>query len=118
MKSVTFLFVIACMTMVACATGPTKPPSSVDVTGTWIGEWVGSGAVGSGSVTMTLRQAGSSVTGDVGMSGGSPFSGPVSGTVSGDMFSMSYRGGSGDLTVKGNTMSGFTRYSRWTLQRQ
>jgi hypothetical protein len=115
MKSFNRLLAIACMTFVGCATGPTKPPT-VDVTGAWAGEWVGS--LGSGPVTMTLQQAGGNVTGDAVMGGGSPFSGPVSGTVSGDVFSMSYRGGNADLAVKGNTMSGFTRYSRWTLQRQ
>jgi hypothetical protein len=41
------------------------------------------------------------VTGDVVMGGGSPFSGPVSGTVAGDVFSISYRGGRADLAVKG-----------------
>jgi hypothetical protein len=111
------LVMIASMTLVACATGPTKPPS-VDVTGTWAGDWVGSGALGSGPVTMTLQQAGANVTGDLVMGGGSPFSGPVTGTVSDDVFSISYRGGQADLTVKGKDMTGFTRYSRWNLRRQ
>jgi hypothetical protein len=117
MKRGNWLLAIACIAVVACATGPTKPPS-VDVTGTWAGDWVGSAAIGNGGVTMTLQQTGATVTGDVIMSGGSPFSGPLTGTVSGDVFSISYRGGSADLTVKGNEMSGFTRFSRWTLKRQ
>ena len=67
---------------------------------------------------MTLQQAGANVTGDIVMGGGSAFSGPVNGTVSGDVFSISYRGGSADLNVNGNEMTGFTRYSRWTLKRR
>ena len=117
MKRINRLVAIACMTLVACATGPTKPPS-VDVTGTWVGEWTGSAAIGNGGVTMTLQQTGAGVRGDVVMSGGSPFSGPVTGTVSGDVFSINYRGGNADFTVTGSEMSGVTRYSRWTLKRQ
>jgi hypothetical protein len=115
MKRLRYLLVTACMIFLGCATAATKPPS-VDVTGTWAGEWVGT--VGSGPVTMTLQQTGGNVTGDLVAGGGSPFSGPVSGTVSGDTLSLFYRGGSGDFTVKGNEMSGSTRLSRWTLKRQ
>jgi len=117
MKHIIWRLAIVCITFVGCATGSTKPPS-VDVTGTWAGDWVGSGAVGNGSVTMTLHQSGASVTGDVVMSGGSPFNGPVTGTVSGDEFSIRYRGGNAHLTVKGNEMSGSSPFSRWTLKRQ
>ena len=111
------LALIACLTFVGCATGPAKPPS-VDVTGKWEGEWVGGGALGSGPVTMTLQQTGANVTGDVVIGGGSPNSGPLSGTVSGDDLSISYRGGNAHFTVKGNEMNGSTPISRWTLKRQ
>jgi len=117
MKHIIWLLAITCITFVGCATGSTKPPS-VDVTGTWAGDWVGAGAVGSGPVTMTLQQTGANVTGEVVAGGGSPFSGPVTGTVSGDALSLSYRGGTGEFTIKGNEMSGSTRLSRWTLRRQ
>ena len=117
MKHIIWLLAIMCITFVGCATGLTKPPS-VDVTGTWAGDWVGAGAVGSGPVTMTLQQTGANVTGEMVAGGGSPFSGPVTGTVSGDALSLSYRGGTGEFTIKGNEMSGSTRLSRWTLQRQ
>ena len=112
------LLVVACLSLIGCATGSTKPPS-VDVTGTWAGEWVGSGAVGSGQLTMTLQQSGASVTGNAVFTGGaSSVSGAVTGTVSGDECSISYKGGIAHLTVKGNEMSGSSSLSRWTLKRQ
>jgi len=117
MKTSDWLLAVALTMFVGCATGATKAPS-VDVTGTWAGDWVGAGAVGSGPVTMTLQQTGANVTGEVVAGGGSPFSGPVTGTVSGDALSLSYRGGTGEFTVKGSEMTGTTQLSRWTLKRQ
>ena len=118
MKTSDWLLAVALTMFVGCATGATKAPS-VDVTGTWAGDWVGfTGAVGSGSVTMTLQQAGANVTGEMVAGGGSPFSGPVTGTVSGDALSLAYRGGTGEFTIKGSEMTGTTRLSRWTLKRQ
>ena len=42
----------------------------------------------------------------------------MTGTVSGDECSISYKGGIAHLTVKGNEMSGSSSLSRWTLKRQ
>jgi hypothetical protein len=109
-----------CMVLLGCATAPTKAPS-VDVTGKWAGDWVGVGAVGSGGLAMTLQQAERNVIGDVAIGGGGTgFSGAVRGTVSGDLLSISYPGGgSAELTVKDNEMSGVSRFgNRWTLKRQ
>jgi len=128
MKPINTLLVLALTMLVGCATSATKAPS-VDVTGTWAGDWVGAGAVGSGPVTLTLQQTGANVTGEAVAGGGSPFSGPVTGsgspfsgpvtgTVSGNALSLSYRGGTGEFTVSGNEMTGATRLSRWTLKRQ
>jgi len=117
MTTLRLLLVVACVSLIGCATGSTKPPS-VDVTGTWAGEWVGSGAVGSGQLTMTLQQSGASVTGNAVFTGGaSSVSGAVTGTVSGDECSINYKGGIAHLTVKGNEMSGSSSLSRWTLKR-
>jgi hypothetical protein len=106
-----------CIAFVACATAATQPPS-VDVTGNWAGEWIGLAVPGNGPVTMTLAQTGANVTGDIVMGGGSPYTGRVSGTVSGDDFSISYPGGRAHFAVKGNEMTGASPYSRWTLKRQ
>ena len=117
MKRINWLVAIAGMTLVACATGPTKPPS-VDVTGTWTGELAG-GGFGTTPVTMTLQQSGGSVTGDVVITRAPQFSGAARGTVSGDVLSISYPGSSAELTVRGNEMSGITQHgNRWTLRRQ
>ena len=90
------------------------------MTGTWAGERTGTGAVGSGQLTMTLQQSGASVTGNAVFTGGaSSANGPVTGTVSGDECSISCKsGGIAHLTVKGNEMSGSSSLSRWTLKRQ
>src|SRR5262252_8622911 len=117
MKVINMLLAIAFTMLLGCATGATRPPR-VDVTGTWAGEWFGNSGIGNGPVTMTLRQAGANVTGEMVAGGGSPFSGPVTGTVSGDALSLSYRGGTGEFTIKGSEMTGTTRLSRWTLKRQ
>jgi hypothetical protein len=113
----TWILATLCMTVIGCATAATHPPS-VDVTGTWAGDWIGLAVPGNGPVTLTLAQTGANVTGDVVLSIGSPSSGPVSGTVSGDELSISYRGGRAHFTVKGNEMTGSSPYSRWTLKRQ
>jgi len=68
---------------------------------------------------LILQQSGASVTGNAASTGGaSSVSGPVTGTVSGDECSISYKGGIAHLTVKGNEMSGSSSLSRWTLKRQ
>lgn len=109
-RSRTWILTSLCVTFIGCATAATQPPS-VDVTGNWAGEWIGFAVPGNRPVTMTLAQTGSNVTGDVVMGGGSPYSGSISGTVSGDEFSLSYQGGRAHFTVKGNEMT-------WTLKHQ
>jgi hypothetical protein len=116
-RSRTWVLVCLCVTFAGCATAAAKPPS-IDVTGTWAGAWVGVAVTGNGPVTMTLAQTGAKVTGDVVLGVGSPFSGAVSGIVSGDEFSITYPGGRAHFTVKGNEMIGSSPYSRWTLKRQ
>jgi len=117
-KSIGWFVALASMLLLGCASTRSAPPS-VDVTGSWAGEWVGSGAVGSGQLTMTLQQSGASVTGNAVFTGGaSSVSGAVTGTVSGDECSINYKGGIAHLTVKGNEMSGSSSLSRWTLKRQ
>ena len=115
----TWLLAILCVALFGCATAAPQPPS-VDVTGNWAGEWIGTAS--NASVTMTLEQTGATVTGNLIMggailTGGSP-TGPVSGTVSGNELALSYRGGTGHFTVNGNEMTRSTPGSRWRLKRQ
>jgi hypothetical protein len=107
---------VACVLLFGCATAQTGPPT-VDVTGTWIGDYVGGGV--SGPMTMTLRQVGADVTGDAVLPGAPQLNGTLTGTVSGDSFSWLYPAGGADATVKGNSMTGFShRGMRLNLQRQ
>jgi hypothetical protein len=46
-----------------------ETPPSVDVSGTWTGNWVGNPPTRSGSVIITLKQAGSEATGDMRVTG-------------------------------------------------
>jgi len=101
--------VIACALLFGCATSQTsrvaKPPS-VDVTGSWAGTF--SWQNGVAPMTLTLRQTGADVTGEIVTTGAGPSSsytrqasGPVSGTVSEDSVSLTFSGGTADLVVKG-----------------
>ena len=100
----------------SCAGGPkTDPalmasdPPTVNVTGTWAGDWVYQPAsLGSGHIKMTLQQTGSKVTGNVEVSGTRmPRSGPIHALVSGNHLQLLYPTGvTGYLTVEGNTISG------------
>lgn len=113
--------VIACMILFGCATTQSASKPSVDVTGTWAGTYTW--PYGVSPITMTLRQAGADVTGDLLVTGTlgevRQANGPVRGTVSGEWLSLTFVGGSADMQVKPNDMNGFSSSgSRWSLQRQ
>jgi hypothetical protein len=84
---------------------------TVDVTGTWSGSFQGAGAYATNSVSFQLEQQGSTVKGYIRVSGGdqsSAHSGPIDGTVSGDVFRFKNARGStdGTLTISGDEMNG------------
>ena len=87
---------------------------TVDVTGTWIGSFQGTGGTAP-EVVFDLEQKGSAVKGSIRFTTGtSAFgharaqSGPVVGTVAGDVLSFKQVDGSvdGEMTVSGDEMSG------------
>jgi hypothetical protein len=95
--------------LAACATAPASPPKlpEVDVTGNWEGEW--RGPQGAGLLSLTLKQDGAKVTGQMALTDGPPElrSAPVTGEVSGKSFSFSSTGlFRADLSVTGDEMSG------------
>ena len=91
----------------AGASKPSEPPS-VNVTGKWAGTWAfRNPTMGSGQVSMDLKQDGARVTGPMTVSG--PTSAEptnFAGTVSGNMITLDAAHGSGTLTVKGDEMTG------------
>ncbi|MBI1737381.1 MAG: hypothetical protein HYR51_19585 [Candidatus Rokubacteria bacterium] len=108
MKMSAWSLAIAALALFGCATAPTRPPS-VDVTGNWTGEVAVPRRVAA-PVTMTLRQTGARVTGEVRAIGFPLASGPVTGWVDGDVFSFSYENvtGGAKLTVRSDEMAGTT----------
>jgi len=100
----------------SCASGPKTDPAlmaseapTVNVTGTWAGNWVYSPeSAGSGQIKMTMQQTGSKVTGNVEVTGTQmPRSGPIHALVSGNHLQLLYPTGvTGYLTVEGDTISG------------
>ena len=84
----------------------------LDVTGVWLGTWEG-GPIGHGRITLTLTQAGTSVTGSLAMSGAPAISatdGPIEGTVVADSYSVEPKVGfmEGTMAVRGEQMAGDT----------
>jgi hypothetical protein len=102
---------------------------TVDVTGRWTGGTWSQSAVGGGTggaFEMTLRQTGPKMTGDVSLTGGNAhfWSGPIEGTVTGDVLKFSRPDGRlrGEVIVAGDEMSGAVDFGSGTkplrLQRQ
>ena len=89
---------------------------TVDVTGVWRGMLTMTG-INTFNVEMTLAQRGTKVTGQLKYDVFSDRSGPVDGTVSGDVFHFtSLRGQpTGDLLVNGDEMSGVGS-SGWRIE--
>jgi hypothetical protein len=114
---------IACMFVLGCATAQPQQPT-VDMNGTWAGGYTGGSTSQPrrGTVTMTLRQTGSEVTGET-VSDTPALNGPIRGTVSGNTFSWASPGEGGRAAVEGNSMNGTTHGDRVssntiTLQRR
>jgi hypothetical protein len=82
---------------------------TVDVTGAWTGSY-NAGTCCGGSFSMTLRQDGPRVTGELRMTGSMlrNENGPVEGTVRGDVLSFRQPDGriGGEMMVKGDEMQG------------
>ena len=96
------------LTVTACATTSGAPPT-VDVTGSWTGQWAYEQAtLGGGQIELQLTQKGASVQGNMDISG-SPrvVSGPFSGVVQGNQLRiLDPTSITGRLTVQGETMAG------------
>ena len=86
---------------------------NVDVTGKWVGHWVGTFSSGTvisaeqGTIELTLTQSGSQATGDLQMTGPFNPSGPIQLAISGNTARIiQHPKLIGTLTVQGDSMSG------------
>ena len=79
---------------------------TVDVTGVWVGSLTGQGFYEPTEVQLDLQQQGQKVTGYFRSLGGNMPSGPVEGTVAGDVFTFKTTNGvlAGETTVNGDEM--------------
>ena len=98
--------------LAGCSSAPPVPPGVTDINGVWQGRWNG-GTIGAGGITLTLKQVGTRVTGDVAISGVTAISateGPIDGWITGDTFSFQQKAGvlEGEMTVNGDQMDGAT----------
>jgi len=109
-RAIVVLMVLCGVVTAGCGTAPwapMKPPSAppVNVTGVWTGRAASRGALI--PVTMTLTQNGTTVTGDMSVGGWSGLTGGVTGSVDGELLTLSLeRQTLGELTVKEDTMTG------------
>jgi hypothetical protein len=80
---------------------------TVDVTGRWVGTW--DTPTQAGACTMTLQQIGPKATGDISVTGqvSGSFSGPIEGTVRGDVLTFTRPEGQlrGEVSVAGTRCS-------------
>jgi len=109
MKNVSLLGVVALVALAGCADRTSTAPSAAvpapaNVSGTWTGALV-TGA----PVTMTLKQTGANVAGDLQVGGRSDISGPIVGAVEGNTIRLEARSGFGTaplLNVRGDQITG------------
>jgi len=116
MKTIAWGILVAAL---ACSSGCARPDwiertlVTVDVTGTWQGSVGGPAGAGGASYELFLEQEGPKVRGSVRAYGatvmpGGSLSGPIEGTVAGDVFSFRQTYGplTGETTVSGDDMTG------------
>ena len=107
----------------ACGAGCARPDwieqtlVTVDVTGTWQGAVGGTPGAGGASYKFVLEQEGPKVKGSVQASGatvmpGGNLTGPIEGTVTGDVFSFRQTNGplTGEMAVSGDDMAGHVSF--------
>ena len=81
---------------------------TVDVTGVWLGTMSQLSTGSGGDARLELQQKGPNVSGQMQIPAGTIVSGPITGTVAGDVFKFTDARGTlfGELTVNGDEMTG------------
>lgn len=108
MRKVAWLLLgTAFMVTAGCASSTPPAAPTVNVTGNWVGTWVYEAAgVGSGTVQFSFQQTGAAVTGQMNIQGARATSGPITGSVSGNVLSIEHSQGKGSGVVNGDQITG------------
>jgi len=104
-------------TLAGCASS-TSPSASAKTPANVNGTWTGGTATGAATITMVLRQTGTSVKGD--LTGAGTLDGPIEGTVDGNTIRLRETMGTGQtplLNVRGDQITGIVRGTTLNLRR-
>jgi hypothetical protein len=117
-----FLLALFCIAMVGCAAAREEQKAAMNApTANVAGTWTGNAGQGGSSlpVTMTLAQTGTNVTGNMSVAGRPDFSGPVKGTVTGELVNLSTATTTfAQLRAQQDTMTGQSSIGQVILRRQ
>lgn len=116
-----WLLTLLCIVMVGCAAREEQKAAmnapTANVAGTWTGNAGQAGA--SLPVTMTLAQTGTNLTGNISVAGRPDVSGPVKGTVTGELVNLSTATTTfAQLRAQQDTMTGQSSIGQVILRRQ
>jgi hypothetical protein len=115
------LLALFCIAVLGCAAAREEQKAAMNaptanVAGTWIGN---AGQTESIPVTLTLAQNGTTLTGNVMVAGRPDFSGPVKGTVTGELVNLSTATTTfAQLRAQQDTMTGQSSIGQVVLRRQ
>jgi hypothetical protein len=117
-KAVVPLLVLLVVAVAGCASSDTKGTAAApaDVAGTW----TGTAGTTMQTVNMVLKQDGTKVTGNLDVPGSVQFTGPVRGTVRGNILDLEMASGFGSapaLRVNGDNISGILAGGTLSLRR-
>lgn len=117
-----WLLTLLCIAMVGCGTAREEQKAAMNApTANVAGTWTGNAGSGGSSlpVTLTLTQSGTNVTGNVSVAGRPDASGPIKGTVTGELVNLSTATMTfAQLRAQQDTMSGQGSIGQIILRRQ
>ena len=118
----TCLLTLLCMAMVGCAAAREEQQAALNApTANVAGTWTGNAGEGGSSlpVTMTLAQTGTNLTGNLSVAGRPDFSGPVKGSVTGEIVKLATATTTfAQLRAQQDTMTGQSSIGQVILRRQ
>jgi hypothetical protein len=116
------LLALVCIAAVGCTAAREEQKAAMSApTANVAGTWTGNAGQGGSSlpVTMTLAQTGSNVTGNISVAGRPDVSGPVKGTVTGELVNLSTATTTfAQLRAQQDTMTGLSSIGQVILRRQ